>query len=667
MSYVLGLSFSHNGSVSLANENSIISIQEERLNRIKRFRLTGNAAMNSLAYCMNSAGISVKDIGQVVYSVQGDATDYLNRYELNKELYNLSLHVPFVNISHHLAHAASAFFGSEFKDALIIVVDGMGSPYTDLSAEEKKACHAKSITGWEHASIYVGEGRKIYPYHKLLIRDGKWVDESKEGMPLYASVGGMYSAVAKQIFGGLMDCGKVMGLAPYGHIDYQPEAFLEYENGRFVFKSDIPSQFINNKRWPGEQTVYKNLAASVQNAMNKQLFRYIEKAIGETKKRNVCLAGGVFLNCIFNEILYNEFNCINFYIPPAPDDSGASVGAAYYGINCGSKSKCPPFSVEMGVPYQFNAAVRTEMLAIERNSDYSGLTASLLAQGKYVGWFQGGSELGPRALGHRSILASPAIKNAKEIINNSIKFREDFRPFAPSIIEEEVSNWFDVSRTSDHKSPFMHRAFLVLGSKVDKINSVVHIDGTSRLQTVSAAQNPVYYKLLKSFYELTDIPLLLNTSFNTIGEPIIETPEDAVMCFLFANLDACVINDMILQKNDGYSVMNLTPALNISSCRVSYRIKNGSGIDVQDIERVDISTNSQRKEEAQKVDRLFYLLLRFVDEHRNGWEIFTEMEKRLNLDINQFHLVYREAAKKHLIVFKEIDIATKSGRRLARV
>jgi len=535
----------------------------------------------------------------------------------------------------------------------------MGSPYTDLSAEEKAVCRTVSNNGWEHASIYIGEGTIISPYHKLLVRDNKWVEDSKYGMPKYASVGGMYSAVAKQIFGGLMDCGKVMGLAPYGHIDYQPEAFLEYENDQFIFKSDISLQFTSNRRWPQEQTIYKNLAASVQNALNKQLLRYIRKAIDETKKHNVCLAGGVFLNCTFNEVLYKAFRGTNFYIPPAPDDSGISVGAVYYGINCDRESKCPPFSVEMGTAYQFKGEIQTEMLTIERNSNYIDQTARMLEQEKVIGWYQGGSELGPRALGHRSILANPTIRNLKNAINHSIKFREDFRPFAPSVIEKEVPNWFNVADISDHKSPYMHRTFRVLEGKVDKINSVVHIDGTSRLQTVTAEQDPVYYKLLESFYAMTGIPLLLNTSFNTMGQPIVETPEDAVMCFLFVGLDTCVINDTILQKKDAYSVMDLTPVLNLDSCRVSYRIKNVEEIDIRDIERVDIKAIGQWKEAAQRIDLLRYFLLRFIDTRRNGWEIFNRMKELLKLDKNQFLLVYREAAKQHLFRFKEVSIEAK--------
>jgi len=205
----------------------------------------------------------------------------------------------------------------------------------------------------------------------------------------------------------------------------------------------------------------------------------------------------------------------------------------------------------------------------------------------------------------------------------------------------------------------MHRTFRVLEGKVDKINSVVHIDGTSRLQTVTAEQDPVYYKLLESFYAMTGIPLLLNTSFNTMGQPIVETPEDAVMCFLFVGLDTCVINDTILQKKDAYSVMDLTPVLNLDSCRVSYRIKNVEEIDIRDIERVDIKAIGQWKEAAQRIDLLRYFLLRFIDTRRNGWEIFNRMKELLKLDKNQFLLVYREAAKQHLFRFKEVSIEAK--------
>lgn len=657
MTWILGLNLSHNGSICITNGHKIVAIQEERLNRKKRSRLDGHSDFNALNYCFKAAKIVPENISMVVYSVQGNSTEHRNRIELNENLYKLSQKVPFIKISHHFGHAASTYYGSGFPNALIIVIDGMGSPYSDFSEKEKSICPKSKVNDWEHVSVYFGKRNKIIPYRKFLVEKGKWVDTEKKGMPFFASIGGMYSAVSKQIFGDLMDCGKVMGLAPFGTVSFTAKDFFEYKDDQFIFNKKIPLLFNYEKLWPNLSRTYKNLAASVQNALNQELLTFITQLIQETKETNICLSGGIFLNCIFNEIIHKNFPSHNFYIPPAPDDSGVCVGNVYYGMYLNQIKKFPTFPIETGISYKIKLHATKTIFSITRHKNIAEKTAVLLSKNKYIGWFQGGSELGPRALGYRSILVTPSIKNAKQIINSAIKFREDFRPFAPSILEEEVLNWFELSYTTKYKSPFMQRLFSIIPKKVELVPAIVHIDGSSRLQTVSIKQNPIYYKLIKHFFSLTGLPLVLNTSFNTMGEPIVETPLEALICFLFTSIDACIINNFLIEKPGNFDILNLKPRLNISLCENVFNIKNKLLLHSKFPDKIRLQAERYWSKTKIEIDVFTYILLFYVDSKRNGWDIFTNIQKSLKLNITQFQSIYRKAAQLQLILFKEIDIS----------
>jgi carbamoyltransferase len=368
-------------------------------------------------------------------------------------------------------------------------------------------------------------------------------------------LGGMYSAVAEQIFGNAMEAGKVMGLAPLGSPEIPVDAFFEIKKGNLHFRDCLPEKFTHNDRWPLREDEYKNLAASVQVALEEALLHLIRRLRKFHSSQNLCYAGGVALNSVANERLIHHSGFQQIHITPAAEDSGAAIGAAYYALwqATGHNSRRKMAHDACGQPYSTRAisqAVKNakgrgirSVLSMDPISD----AADLLCEGKIVGWFDGRSEIGPRALGQRSIVCDPRRVSNRDVLNRKVKKRESFRPFAPSILREEVANWFELDGTSCD-SPFMLRVCSFRSDKKELVPAVVHVDGTGRLQTLTKGANGNFYELVKRFYQKTGIPLLLNTSFNIAGYPIAETPADAIACLLETELDCCVFEDQIVFK-----------------------------------------------------------------------------------------------------------------------
>src|SRR6185369_15684150 len=274
---------------------------------------------------------------------------------------------------------------------------------------------------------------------------------------------------------------------------------------------------------------------------------------GLSRSDNLCYAGGVALNSVANERIIRESGFSNVYIMPAAEDSGTAIGAAYHGLWQLTKhnSQRPLFHDAPGRTY--SAADITIALngsadiRVIRSTDVISDAVELICDGKIVGWFDGGSELGPRALGQRSILCDPRRRDGKEILNRRVKMREAFRPFAPAVLLEEAVNWFEFGDTTP-ESPFMLRVVPVNEEKKEKVPAIVHVDGTGRVQTLTRENNSRFYELVKKFQDKTGVPMLLNTSFNRMGQPIIETPADAIECLLNTGLDCCVFEDRIVFK-----------------------------------------------------------------------------------------------------------------------
>lgn len=552
--WILGISASHNGGACLLQGDEIVvAIQEERLSRIKRDRVYAAETTACLAYCLDYTGIRPEDLDLVVLSVAGSASDERNNI-LRNPLLKLELNeVATCGIPHHLAHAVSAFATSGFKESAVLVVDGRGSPFEDLLPEEQGVVRNGLSDGAEIISLYAAAGSTLVPLEKHLVAQGNWLDMRPTGMPFFASLGGIFSSVAQQIFGDPAEAGKVMGLAPYGKRTISSDAFFSICDNEFRFKDIVPTMFGDDARWPAHKDEYSNLACSAQAALEKALVYLAQRLRSLCDSENLCYAGGVALNSIANERLIRESDFPGIFITPAAEDSGAAIGAAYYGFwqLTGQNTYRPMNHDACGrryKPAEITAAIDTAArVDFIKSQDVVGDAVELLQEGKILGWFDGGSEMGPRALGQRSIVCDPRRDDAKEILNSRIKRREDFRPFAPVVLLEEVQNWFEI----DHQnpaSPFMLRICKFREKKRSRVPAVVHIDNSGRLQTITQQENGRFYELVRRFYEQTGVPMLLNTSFNVRGEPIVETPEDAIRCLLSSGLDACVFEDRIAFK-----------------------------------------------------------------------------------------------------------------------
>lgn len=393
------------------------------------------------------------------------------------------------------------------------------------------------------------------PLEKHVIDRGAWFVTYDGEMPSFGSLAGMFSAAAEQIFGESTEAGKVMGLASYAEPVFPASDFFEIDRGCFHFKDTVPLQFRHDRRWPAEAREYEALAASVQAALEVALLYLVQHLRELCPSDNLCYAGGVALNSIANERLIRESGYQHVYIMPAAEDSGPAVGAAYYGLwqLTGHNSRRPLAHDALGRAYSsadISAALNNgHAVNIVHSNDVVSDAVQLLCDGKIIGWFDGGAELGPRALGQRSILCDPRQPDAKEILNRRVKMREPFRPFAPAVLLEEAPQWFEFGGTSP-ESQFMLRVCEVKRERRDEVPAVVHVDGTGRLQTLTPETNRRFYELVKRFHERTGVPILLNTSFNRMGQPIVETPNDAIECLLSSGLDCCVFADRIVFKNE---------------------------------------------------------------------------------------------------------------------
>lgn len=549
--WILGISASHNGAVCLLHGDEIVvAVQEERLTRNKRERIYASDSSLAAAYCLSYARLEPGELDMVVVCIQGRARDAFQDVRQNRFLNLGSNRIPTIVMPHHYGHAVSAFATSGFADAAILVVDGAGSPFVDLSREEQSVVVQNLDAAWETTSLYSGSGAVVTPLEKHLVEHGAWLRMNDSAMPEFGSFGGMFSAVAQQIFGDPMEAGKVMGLAPYGEPQIPARDFFEIDENRFHFKDSLSAQFKQNGRWPAREDEYKILAASVQAALEDALLHLARRLRTLCPSKNLCYAGGVALNSIANERIIRESGFENVYIVPAAEDSGPAIGAAYYGLwyLTGHNSQRRLVHDACGRQYSPGAIDETGARGVRSQSIISD-TVELLLDGKIIGWFDGRSELGPRALGQRSILCDPRRKDAKEILNRRVKRREAFRPFAPAVLLEEAENWFEFGDTTP-ESPFMLRICKVKPDRAAQVPAVVHVDGTGRLQTVTAEGNGRFYELVKCFFEQTGVPILLNTSFNVMGEPIVETPADALRCLANSGLDCCVFEDRIVFKDN---------------------------------------------------------------------------------------------------------------------
>lgn len=561
--YVLGFNcFKHDAAAVLIHDGRILAAaEEERFNRIKH---TYWFPQTAITYCLAEAGITSSDLDAVcfywrpgkflfrrVLPTALQCTPILRSLLLREQgksaLYFLTMrkrffaHFPphgvrprFVWVDHHRAHAASACYPSGFSEAAVMVADGAG----------------------EHAtlSLYSWRGREL-----TCLRQVNYPH----------SLGLFYSAITDYLgFRANDDEYKVMGLAAYGRPSYQEQFHrLVWPLADGGFAMDMRF-FVYHQAWGGwvsprfidafgparrpeaELTdFHADIAASAQGVLEEVLLHVAQWLRRTTGCMRLAVAGGVGLNCAANARLLHEAGFAEVFFQPAAADMGAALGAClhYYHATSGAKA-ATPFSHLFHGPSFSNTDIEAVLLRskvhYQRVEQLETEVAAHVAAGKIVGWFQGRMEFGPRALGARSILADPRRADMRDQLNRAVKFREEFRPFAPSVTVEDAARFFVI----DRPSPYMILIHPVRPEARQRIPAAVHVDGTARVHTVSEETHPRYYRLLRAFQALTGIPVLINTSFNVRGEPIVCTPEDALRTFFTSGLDLLAIGDFLVKK-----------------------------------------------------------------------------------------------------------------------
>ncbi|MFP4057777.1 MAG: carbamoyltransferase [Candidatus Brocadiia bacterium] len=439
-------------------------------------------------------------------------------------------------VEHHLSHAGSCFLLSPFEEAAILTVDGTGE--------------------WTTTATGLGRGTEV---------------RLDEEIRFPHSLGLLYSAITLHLgFRVNNGEGKVMGLASYGRpslrdafeklVTVRPDGsfWLDMDYFGYLHKPTMTNrrlaQLLGPPRQPGEELTqrHKDIAATLQDVLEEALVRIARHVHGKTGLQRLCVAGGVGLNCVANGRVLRDTPFEEVFVQPAAGDDGTSAGCAAYLYHAlmGHPRAAPLRTAYLGDEFS-NAAVRRfldQQGAAYRRCEREELleeVAGQVAAGRIVGWFQGRMEFGPRALGNRSILATPADPGMKDTLNARVKHREPFRPYAPSVLLERAGDYFAV----DAASPFMLLVADVHPGRRREVPAITHVDGTARLQTVARDENPLYYDLIERFRRRTGLPLVLNTSFNVRGEPIVRSPADAYACFRHTGLDTLVLGDCVVTKN----------------------------------------------------------------------------------------------------------------------
>lgn len=573
--YTLGLNAYHgDSSACIFHHNElVVATEEERIRRIKHW---AGLPTEAVKFCLEEAGISLADVdviaisrdpqakfwekvwytlrkGVKLRSILDRAKNSLNVGAFKKDLaeafgYQESdLKARVVYAEHHRSHMASAYFVSPFEESAILSIDGMG----DFSSTMRGYAKNGKIEVLDSVS---------YPH----------------------SLGIFYTTLTQWLgFPHYGDEYKVMGLAPYGQateLDKVAQLIHLKGNGLFELNPRFFRHFKEgvNMDWQGGSphvgTLYtdalcellgparsqdeplsdyhRNLATSVQRMAEKVIFHLAEDLYHKTGQKNLCLAGGVAQNSVANGKLVANTSFEKLFVPPAGHDAGTSIGAALYALHQVDKQPRGPFRHQAYTGARFSneqieAYLQSRGIAYQRYTDEELFprVAEALHQGAVIGWFQGRAEFGPRALGNRSIIVDPSRPDAKDLLNSKIKRRESFRPFAPSILKEAVLDFFE----QDDDVPFMEKVFLIRPEKRALIPAVTHVDGTGRLQTVEERDNPRYHRLIKTFAEKSGVPILLNTSFNE-NEPIVNTPEHALECFLRTQMDMLVLENVVVSR-----------------------------------------------------------------------------------------------------------------------
>ena len=570
MNYILGITGpgAYIPAAALVRDGNLVAAaEEESFVRIKQAR--GYSPINAIEFCLKYEGITLDDVDMIGVGWDSPSTHLRkNIFFLLKQKPHHIIRFPSVYHSykkikmknefieqlnrkvvyntHHIAHAASAFYVSGFADSNIVTMDGNGEVDAMMLA--------------------VGKGGKRIE----VIKRKSYID----------SVGSRYTAFTNYLgFIPLMDEGKVMGLASYGEPinsekinglikfsekDYTMDTLSNYKNyipgiidyikrfGKFPDGWRIRKNLIDIFGSPRNKddkitSKHADIAATIQNIYETALIKVATALHDETGIRRFCLAGGSTLNCIGNGKLLEQDYVDDIFIQPAASDDGTAIGAAYLLYTTEHKSKFKMEHAYWGPEYsneEVKEALKKFDFKFDYHDDIEGIVAELLNKGEIVGRFQGRMEIGPRALGNRSMLANPTIPEMADEVNIKIKHREPWRPFAPSMLEESAKEYLE----NPYPSPFMILSSKVIEEKQKEIPAVVHVDGTTRAQTVTKKINPRYYRLISEFEKESGVPVILNTSFNDRGEPIVCSPFDAINTFKKTGLTYLAIENYMVRK-----------------------------------------------------------------------------------------------------------------------
>jgi carbamoyltransferase len=552
----LGFSVGHDkGAVIIEDGKVVVGITQERLSRIKHdgAHQGGILPVESINYCLDYIGITYREIDLFVYSTT-EMIDNVDEQMTNYFKVDLTNKTKF--LPHHLAHAYSSFFSSGMDEAAVVVADASGSILSHLNKSPlwyKNDYKEKLPTKQDWC-----EGISIFHFKKNEFTEvyKKWI---KYPVPLDTddgvSVGTSYSEGSLQLIYEPNDntwpAGKLMGLASYANQEIVNEApYFIVEKGGDIF---IPNKRIYPKVTYNSDFFSRACVAGIyQREQERVSIMLAERAKRLTESKNICVAGGSFLNCNSNEKILNSGLFENCYFIPPADDSGIPLGCAWYAyqqlIDIEKVEYLNPYIGKTYSDKEIISALNDfPHLTIEKYENFENLLEDVsfwLTQNRVIGWFQNGSEIGPRALGNRSILASPISSWMTGHINSDIKKREWYRPFAPAVLFEHQSEIFE----SEVYSPHMLVTTTVKEQWRTKIPAVTHIDFSARHQSVTEESNPRFYSLIKKFYEKTGVPVLLNTSFNGPKEPMVESPTDAIKSFIETNLDFLVLNNILITK-----------------------------------------------------------------------------------------------------------------------
>lgn len=560
---ILGIScFYHDAAAALVRDGTLVSAAQEE--RFTRKRHDQDFPARAIDYCLRQQGLDPVHLDEVVFydkpflKFERILSTYIATFPKSLPSFLKALPVwlkekmwipqtikkelgyegEILFTEHHMAHAASAFLVSPFEEAAILTVDGVGE--------------------WETSTYGVGRGTSI---------------ELSKNINFPHSLGLLYSAFTYYLGFKVNSAEyKVMGLAPYGEprfydlmmreLVYVKEdgsfrmnmKYFTYDAGLTMTGSALEKLLGNPRRLPDSPLTqfYKDVAASLQKVTDTIMVRMARHVERETGQRYLCMAGGVALNCVSNSKILAETGFQDVFVQPAAGDAGGAVGAAFYSYNTLKQNPRTFVMQDAFLGPEFPDSAIEQFLqshnipaTVHAPTELLQKTARAIADQKVVGWFQGRMEFGPRALGSRSILADPRNPKNQSVVNLKIKFRESFRPFAPTVLEDRVADYFEWTKPS----PYM---LFVARVREDRreIPAVTHVDGSARLQTISRSQNALYYDLISEFDRQTGCPVLINTSFNVRGEPIVCSPEDAWNCFMRTEMDLLVMGSHILKKSD---------------------------------------------------------------------------------------------------------------------